>query len=748
MTGTWRRRFRESGLCVLLLLLLPLGFHLVPWMDGTVYQDAAAIQSLPPWTGDGTSPSAEAAPLSVWQMQITWPAYQFINEHGHDPRALQWNPDIGLGIPFVANPSNRCFSPFSFFFYLFPFGVALVSSLIAKAVAAGWVAFYVARRYGFTPWYGFVVALLFQWCGPMVIWGMEPLGDGLVWFPLLVLATDRLILGQFRAWPGVALVIGVMAISGGVHFLAAVLVVMALYMILRRFRDHRRAHVKGALPGYALGVVAGLGLAAVQLAPFVELLQAGNAIDHTYPWTFEGNLLLGLFGPAYYTAVTGENNPLVHMVFLGPIPLLFIGLWVSLRRLIDRPIRHRVECLLLATLVVAAVPAVLQEILPQTKVLRLLHPAHYLAALSFPLALMVAGAVESWLHLNADQCKRALVRMAIILPVYWGGLLAAFLFFARDSAGAFSVPSETFWVFTVSVFAVGLLFGGTLLYPQPRVLIAGTLVLVVGTTVWGTLAWLPRAPRDALFPETAVIATLQRADARVGGTDRMAGWPLSAHRIPALYAPSNVVLSRTQSFLARVAEQPLLQRRAAVGALLLQKDDVRGPYAPVRADLNIMDVFDSGLVLFRDKGALPRYRIAHDVEPSEAAAAALSLGMPPVVPGVVLPELSGTIEDDIQLADVPRNHALDLAVEMSHPGVLIVAEAWYPGWSARVDGNRVPILPVDGAMRGIELGAGSHEVSFRYRSASFRWGALLSCISLVVFLFGAIVARSAARRTY
>ena len=101
-------------------------------------------------------------------------------------------------------------------------------SLVAKATVAGWAAFYAARRYGFTPWYGFVVALLFQWSGVLAIWGLETTGDSLVWFPLLVLATDRLILGQFRSWPGVALVTFLMLVCGGYGFLLASSVIMAL----------------------------------------------------------------------------------------------------------------------------------------------------------------------------------------------------------------------------------------------------------------------------------------------------------------------------------------------------------------------------------------------------------------------------------------------------------------------------------------------------------------------------------------
>ncbi len=737
MIATWGRKLRDSGLSLAILLLLPLGVYLAPWLNGDVAQDGTALLNLPPWevhlSAEGEVPSR----LSGWQLRTSWPAYQFISSNRHNLSELQWNPATALGLPFLANPENRVFSPFTCFFYLFSFEFALLLSLVSKAVAAGWVAFYVARRYGFTAWYALIVALIFQWSGAVFIWGMEPLSDSLVWLPLLVLATDRLILGQFRAWPGVALVAALMIISGGLYLLVVSLVVMVLYMFFRRLRDHKRAHIVAALPGFLLAIAAALGLAAVQIAPYVELLRQGNTIDQTYPWSFDGNLLLGIFGPSYYQNLTGLNNPLVHVVFIGVVPLLFVGLWGALRRLIDRPIRHRVESLLFASLLVVAVPVLTRELLPTLHGFRLLSPVHYLVGLSFPLGLMVAGVVECWLHLNADQCKRALLRMGLILPVFWGALLVFFILFSRNGSGEVTIHWPTFWVFTGSVAFLAILFGGTLLYPKARILIVGTIGLILVTTAWGTLGWLPHAARADIFPQTEVIRSLQQADARVGGTAQMREWPLTGNEIPTLYGPSTVTLNRTERFLRQLAKDPLLQRRAAISMVLLRKEDIRGIYAPVRADLNIVDVFDSGLILFRDQGAYPRIRIAHEVESNALEATRLVRDALPVVPDLLLPPLPGPVDDSIKITDVPRNDALDVEVEMGHPGVLIVAEAWYPGWRAWVDGTPVPILPVDGALRGVELSTGKHEVSFRYQSGTFRWGAVTTLVFALLFLIGA-----------
>lgn len=746
MITTWGQRLKHNGICLALLFVLPLLVYGPSWLRGEIPLEAGALLAMPPWSAHETTDATVSTPLSSWQAGTVWPSYQFLNRHRESLAALQWNPTVGLGEPFVANPYNRAFSPFFVWFYLFAFSDALFLSLLSKSLAAGWVSYYVARRYGFTAWFGLIVALIFQWSGPFVIWQLEPLSDSLVWLPLLLLATDRLILGHFRSWPGVALVVAAMVLSGGLHMLAGSLVCMALYMLLRRLRDHKRAHIGEAIPGYALGVVAGFGLAAIQLLPYLELLREGNAIDHTYPWLFDSSLLLGLFGPSYYHHIGGGDNPLIHVVYIGVLPLLFIGFWGALRRLVERPLRHRIESLLFASVLVGAVPVLLQGLLPNISALRFLHPVHYLAGLSFPLGLMVAAVVETWLHLNADQCKRALLRMGIQLPIFWGGLLVLFVAFAWDAIETGAFPWGAFWCFTITSLTLLVLFGTTILYPKARILVAGTIALLLLTTAWSSLPWIPRAPRADVFPQTEVIRTLQEADARVGGTPRLAQWPLAGNEIPALYAPSTVMLNRTAAYLAQTTDSPLLQRRAGIGTLLLQKEDIQGAYAPVRHDLSIVDIFDSGLILFRDQGAKPRIRIAHEVASATTATLDLDASPLPVVPGVLLPTVSGAIHDDIRVIDVPRNDRLALEVETNFPGVLIVAEAWYPGWQAKVDDNVVPILPVDGVFRGVELGAGTHHVQFEYQSSTLRWGALISLLCMGLFLTGSYVARRRSSR--
>ncbi len=50
-------------------------------------------------------------------------------------------------------------------------------------------------------------------------------------------------------------------------------------------------------------------------------------------------------------------------------------------------------------------------------------------------------------------------------------------------------------------------------------------------------------------------------------------------------------------------------------------------------------------------------------------------------------------------------------------GVLVVGDTWYPGWSAAVDGARVPLYRANGMFQALLVPAGSHLVTWRYRPA-------------------------------
>ena len=91
----------------------------------------------------------------------------------------------------------------------------------------------------------------------------------------------------------------------------------------------------------------------------------------------------------------------------------------------------------------------------------------------------------------------------------------------------------------------------------------------------------------------------------------------------------------------------------------------------------------------------------------------------------------------LTLRDTPNRVTID--VILSEPGYLVLADTWYPGWQAMVDGEAVPLLRANHAFRAVSLEAGEHTVEMRYRSASVRWGGAVSIVTLIGLMLGLVL---------
>jgi uncharacterized membrane protein YfhO len=72
-----------------------------------------------------------------------------------------------------------------------------------------------------------------------------------------------------------------------------------------------------------------------------------------------------------------------------------------------------------------------------------------------------------------------------------------------------------------------------------------------------------------------------------------------------------------------------------------------------------------------------------------------------------------------------------IEAEASAPGILVLSETHYPGWSATLDGKPVDLLRADHALRGVALPPGKHTVEMRFRSRPTQVGLTLSLLGLI-----------------
>jgi hypothetical protein len=189
----------------------------------------------------------------------------------------------------------------------------------------------------------------------------------------------------------------------------------------------------------------------------------------------------------------------------------------------------------------------------------------------------------------------------------------------------------------------------------------------------------------------------------------------------------------------KIASDPLLDL-AAVKYVLTHT-----PLQPVPAGLTQV-YSDRDATVYRSDRAFARARFVPDaIAPPDNFAPSMLKGMiERLQTAVVLDGYSGEARKGG--CDAPGAAAVEflqdgvnqIRLKVSAPcsGFLVLADLFYPGWQATLDGKSAPVYKANYAFRAVEVDAGTHEVVFAYRPWSTRIGvpvAALTALGLLAF---------------
>lgn len=82
--------------------------------------------------------------------------------------------------------------------------------------------------------------------------------------------------------------------------------------------------------------------------------------------------------------------------------------------------------------------------------------------------------------------------------------------------------------------------------------------------------------------------------------------------------------------------------------------------------------------------------------------------------------------------NTPSN--LEIEVKTDQDGYLFIADTWYPGWKAWVDGKRVEIIRADYNFRALPIERGDHYVKIFYLPDALTSGSVISIVSVLCLL--------------
>jgi len=401
------------------------------------------------------------------------------------------------------------------------------------------------------------------------------------------------------------------------------------------------------------------------------------------------------------------------------------------------------------------------------------HPAEHLAAASVLIAALAGVGFSRLVAGGADRrMLGVLAGGAAALVLVVAALATARPPLARaleDSAGGLDAAvAQVDGVLGQAALAAAIAIGAVALViaasrrPWPAAVPAAGLLALAHAVVLGRLAH-PQVPRPTFASAPALLEAAERAT-DPGAAARA---ELTAHGLsPRVYRPEHIpdVDDRDPAALAqtlgaavparfgvaaarwdapgrRRAEDALWSSTATAGGRMFDRyaiDLAVLPRSIARpADLPVLGE-RGGWALVATRPSRPRAFLAASwrwfPDDDAAIAAIFPVAREPLVPVGAVARI-GRGEDRAS-ADPPRPCAVDaerperVHVRCDGAGVVVLLDAWAPGWSVTVDDAPARLERVDAVARGVAVGAGAHDVVFAYAPPGAAVGAWLSLAAL------------------
>ncbi|MFN7936603.1 MAG: YfhO family protein [Bryobacteraceae bacterium] len=656
-----------------------------------------------------------------------WPLLSYAYQALREGRFPQWDSGIYCGISFVGNPQAALFYPPNWLLFAFSFPRKAISYVTLEFVDVlhFWIALLLVYLWLRDRGYHLLTALLAGLCfafSGYVMGDIQHLGatNSYTWFPLALWGIDEASrMDSYRPlWKLTA--------GSALSFLAgyppewAVLAACALTYAL--CLPHRRRIVPAALAALILS----LGICAIQILPTLEaskLKVAAKYYGDPLPWLLLSNLFLPNRFDQSRSVPMGLGEE--QYLYIGA-PGLFALLWlIATRRW--RPALPGIAIAALSLWMIRnpfGWTGALLDVLPRFN--EIVRNWNFLAGLALASTLLTAVAVEDTI---ARPSKPRLIPFALGACALW----CAWLWYVWIPGGR---DFGAGWKSAIEAAITLLIFAALLRAPKRGIVTAAILFLVYTEfKVYGTNRRFSASQDD--------INRFFAPDARTGGPgmlgvddavyrqlkanphyrialldslvhDDMRHYRLSTPQgldpmLPAQYR------REVERFLAFHSDREFLPdpfhdaSLRQLGVRYLMVPQSHAAYKRLRSDprWRLMEPSTSFFHVFEYQQAEPIFAFANgSAKPRQWT---------------------------------PEQRRME--VEASMGGPLIFKEQYAPGWTATIDGARVPIARESLAFQKIEVPAGKHIIVFTYSSPALPYGAALTLASLLILAVSIIKVR-------
>lgn len=703
-----------------------------------------------------------------------------------------WDRHVAMGYPLLADFQSGVFYPPALLYLILPFFAAIRATFLFHYLIASAGTYLLFRTWRYPPFLAVIAGILFTLGGTMVsLTNLLNHFQAAVWLPWAMLFAHKLL--HERRWKNFLLLIITLTVQflGGspeIYIMTQALVLLYGCCAAEGLGGVRNFFLM--LAGANL-IVAGLSMA--QILPTLELFAESRArapfiLSEAGAWSLRPVNLLNFFfidkeiDIGSYTSPKlffSNQTPFFISYYMGA--LVPIGLWFWLYY------GSRKEKIVVSALIAFSLAAAMGSYTPlypflfsHVPVFNIFRFPEKFIFLTY-VALLFAGlrGLRDFLKSELDWRRAfflaSLMGLAeLLLYVYlrWDPApLSRFIEWSIQSpVGAVWTLKRSSLVFLQLETQLGLVFGilVLLLLKKSGKLRQTLFAALLSTLVFIDLYAAHRSYQFLLSPEIMYRSpkVLEQPDPQ---PNRLFYYPGSSDVHPSYFTlPRELPL---EQFLSLVFSNLLPNQGIFYGFEYMQELDALGrwPYLAFLGEtrklearqlfrlleaLNVQYInsfnalSESGIKLFRSapernswlyktERPVPRaYIVAQTIQEKDARKTLQRLASAEFDPltEVILDEASPLAPRSglRARADITRykNMVVDIEADLDTPGILVLADSYYPGWRVYVDGKEEKIFRANLFFRGVKLAAGGHRVEFRYEPWSFRSGLIISLATL------------------
>lgn len=697
-----------------------------------------------------------------------------------------WIPFIFGGVPVFANPAST-FYPVKLVADLFLPVTRLYPAVYVVHFAAGGVGTYLlARELDVRGWAAFLAGLAFQFTG-ITMSSVYAGHDGrIIVATLLPLFFFFLYRGvrtaSLASAAGAAATLGFSLLSFQIQSNYYLLLAGALWTVFALVREGyvRRTGPLARRVALGLGAVAfGFAMASVNFLPFQEYVGAsprggegGRGYEYSTSWSMPPEDLTALAVPEYvgvsvsdpesgeplFPSYQGQNPFKLHSEYVGALVLVLLLLGAYYERDDGRWWFFAGLGLFALTIALGGhtpIYRVYYAVLPYTEKFRAPSIGYFVVA--FALVVMGALTLERLAEERERRDEPAAEGPGSPTPVsvILGGTVGASLLLLLWASASGLEPGRLQGVLRFAAFA-SLTAGALWLWMGQRIgvrtaVVALALITVADLWIVDRRFFHTVPPPEEMFAADGVTNHLleQPGEFRVwslplgGGRGYRQGNYLSHFGIHQAGGEHGNQIQRYNEFVGageqtyvdwhNFLRHPQFLNMANVHYLVAGAPVQLGGFPQVHSDR-------SGVV-YENPRALPRAFLVPSVRTAEEPDGAIPIMQSDDFdprqtavlyrsPEAELPE--GPLEGEAEIVDYASDRVV-VRTRADRPALLVLADNHYQGWRARVDGEDATLYRADHTFRGVVVGAGDHEVTFRFHNRRLWLGFWISlaCFSLL-----------------